>query len=262
MQIGVAPATALVNDTAFLMARYAACPPDASRSAYPSTSFFRYFAQSSLPPECQTPSKCRGTPDCSAGLLGSRLLLFPSASDALRHALERPGSLDAVVDLTQAGEAVERWRREGGDLGPLRYGIHMNHTELPPTRLRYGIFDLTPAEHYARYWFFSNLQTMVDVALVGEVTGNDARSLAGLPMLAPSVKAFPWPAHTLDLGATAAALFFNLLLVYAFLSPTRSAVVAIVHEKELMLRDALRLVGLDVRGGLSGEEASRQRGRV
>jgi hypothetical protein len=38
-----------------------------------------------------------------------------------------------------------------------------------------------------------------------------------LPPLALSLKPFPWPATTLDLGATGAAIFFNLLLVYAFL---------------------------------------------
>lgn len=66
-------------------------------------------------------------------------------------------------------------------------------------------------------------------------------------MLEPSVKPFPWPSRTLDLGATAAALFFNLLLVYAFLSPTRAAVVTIVQEKELALREGMRLLGLKVR---------------
>ena len=40
--------------------------------------------------------------------------------------------------------------------------------------------------------------------------------------LAPALKPFPWPAVTLDLGATAAALFFNMLLVFAFLQPTRA----------------------------------------
>ena len=48
---------------------------------------------------------------------------------------------------------------------------------------------------------------------------------AASPPLLPlslSVKGFPWPALTLDLGATAAALFFNMLLVFAFLQPTRA----------------------------------------
>ncbi|KAK9828547.1 hypothetical protein WJX72_000707 [[Myrmecia] bisecta] len=42
----------------------------------------------------------------------------------------------------------------------------------------------------------------------------------------------------------AAALAFNLLLVYAFLPPTRSMVAAIVREKELRLREGMRILGL------------------
>jgi hypothetical protein len=74
---------------------------------------------------------------------------------------------------------------------------------------------------------------------------------APLVALAPSVKPFPWPAVTLDLGATAAALFFNLLLVSAFLAPTRTAVAGVVQEKELTLREGMRILGLQAseRGG-------------
>jgi len=127
-----------------------------------------------------------------------------------------------------------------------------------------------------------------------------AESLPLLP-LSLSVKGFPWPALTLDLGATAAALFFNMLLVFAFLQPTRAgeeqpwyspagigipaskhaalpslpvllggclhvrcvappllpsapadsacptaAVAAILQEKELLLREGMRILGLQV----------------
>ena len=49
------------------------------------------------------------------------------------------------------------------------------------------------------------------------------------------------------LGAGAAALAFNLLLVYAFLAPTRSVVAGIVREKELRLREGMRMLGLQAR---------------
>jgi ATP-binding cassette subfamily A (ABC1) protein 1/ATP-binding cassette subfamily A (ABC1) protein 3 len=48
-------------------------------------------------------------------------------------------------------------------------------------------------------------------------------------------------------GAGAAALAFNLLLVFAFLAPTRSIVAAIVREKELRLREGMRMLGLQAR---------------
>ncbi len=113
----------------------------------------------------------------------------------------------------------------------------------------------------SQYWFFANLQVLVEQAMLahaaasaagaaggataaGDGSGpSGARASAGAggpapgspgwlaaaaassPPLLPlelSVKPFPWPALTLDLGATAAALFFNMLLVFAFLQPTRA----------------------------------------
>lgn len=61
-----------------------------------------------------------------------------------------------------------------------------------------------------------------------------------------SVKPFPWPAVTFDPGAVAAAAAFNLLLVFAFLTPTRVAVATVVREKELRLREGMRILGLKV----------------
>lgn len=69
-----------------------------------------------------------------------------------------------------------------------------------------------------------------------------------LPMdISVRVKPFPWPASQIDPGAMVAAAAFNLLLVYAFLAPTRAAVVTIVREKELRLREGMRILGLKVR---------------
>ena len=60
------------------------------------------------------------------------------------------------------------------------------------------------------------------------------------------MKAFPWPSVKFDVGAIAAAAAFNLLLVFAFLTPTRGAVATIVREKELRLREGMRILGLKV----------------
>ncbi len=119
-------------------------------------------------------------------------------------------------------------------------------------------FDLLPGNQYKQYWFFSNLQNLVEQAVLAHALAasatNDTSSLllntaaathsgadvgpawltaaaATSPPLLPlalSVKAFPWPALTLDLGATAAALFFNMLLVFAFLQPTRAGAWAVL----------------------------------
>ncbi|KAI8469139.1 MAG: hypothetical protein J3K34DRAFT_522412 [Monoraphidium minutum] len=57
-------------------------------------------------------------------------------------------------------------------------------------------------------------------------------------------KPFPWPPRSEDLGAASAAAALNLLLVYAFLAPTRAVVVDVVREKELRLREGMRMLGL------------------
>lgn len=163
----------------------------------------------------------------------------------------------------------------GSGGGPVfRYTIRMNHTELPFTRMILNDFDLTPGEpacwtrpsstagrvaptatacilanrgprvparcagnQYKQQWFFANLQTLIDHAILAQAAKDAAcrssssnNSCGGpgnagaaqrLPLL-PSFKPFPWPAVTIDLGATAAALFFVLLMTYAFLTPTRA----------------------------------------
>jgi hypothetical protein len=64
-----------------------------------------------------------------------------------------------------------------------------------------------------------------------------------------TIKPFPWPSREEDLGAASAAAFLNLLLVYAFLAPTRAVVGSIVREKELRLKEGMRILGLSVSWG-------------
>lgn len=101
----------------------------------------------------------------------------------------------------------------------------------------------TTCREYRKYWFFSNLQLVIDRALLGGQQSNGS-----VPAnLGVKIKPFPWPAKQEDLGAAAAAAFFNLLLVYAFMAPTRAVVGSIVREKELRLREGMKILGLSVR---------------
>jgi hypothetical protein len=85
---------------------------------------------------------------------------------------------------------------------------HTHPHPLPPP-----IID----REYRKYWFFVNLQLSIDRALLG---GQQSTGAYPAP-LRIKVKPFPWPARQEDLGAASAAAFFNLLLVYAFMAPTR-----------------------------------------
>lgn len=84
---------------------------------------------------------------------------------------------------------------------------------------------------------------LVDRAILGQAMGLSEGKPA---VLDAAIKPFPWPSVTLDLGAASAALAFNLLLVFAFFVPTRSMVTTIVREKELRLREGMRIFGLQV----------------
>ncbi|KAF8072728.1 Abca17 [Scenedesmus sp. PABB004] len=166
-----------------------------------------------------------------------------------------------------------------GDGVLLEYAIRMNATDVPPTQLLRDLFDVSPGLMplpgnllwaYRGYWFLANLQLAIDRSLLGGRQGNGTFPAS----LSVRVKPFPcaarhtapaWPAaggalaahprrHPAragpakleDLGAASAAAFFNLLLVYAFLAPTRAVVGAIVREKELRLREGMRIFGLSV----------------
>ncbi|KAL4853959.1 ATP-binding cassette sub-family A member 3 [Chlorella vulgaris] len=199
--------------------------------------------------------------------------------------LERPGVEAETQQAGQAGQAgqglhpsgqlsLQQGPREVESRHVYGYTLRMNHSEVPPTRMRLNQFDLLPGNQYKQYWFFSNLQNLVEQAVLAHAAAaaatNDtspllyntagpthggadvgpawlAAAAATSPPLLPlalSVKAFPWPALTLDLGATAAALFFNMLLVFAFLQPTRAAIMSVVQERELLLREGMRILGL------------------
>ncbi|WIA18353.1 hypothetical protein OEZ85_009818 [Tetradesmus obliquus] len=80
----------------------------------------------------------------------------------------------------------------------------------------------------------------VDRALLGGLQ-SDSSMPAGLKV---KVKPFPWPAMAEDVGAAAASLLVNLLMLCAFLLPTCGVVAVMVREKELRLREFMAILGL------------------
>ena len=74
------------------------------------------------------------------------------------------------------------------------------------------------------------------------------KSISALPKECSLISApIFWTAQVhYNLAAVPASVIFNLLLVYAFLPPVRSTVATIVREKELRLREGMRIFGLRV----------------
>ena len=203
----------------------------------------------------QIPGLCHRDPSCYSHLIDSnQIRLMPSPEEAEKAAVSSPMQIDAIVSLSYHVISAS----DGSSLDDgveWSYVIRMNHTDVPPTGLVMDLFDVSPTPtnglgYYRDYWFFSNLQYAIDRAVIGMEMADLARDVDRLTGVLPdpvviqiSIRPFPWPAATEDLGAAVAATFLNLLLVFAFLSPTAAAVSALVREKELRLREGMRILG-------------------
>ena len=227
------PNTTAVQHLMEGFAQQAACPRDPTALTHGS-SFYQYFkSRQELLPDCQLQPQCFNSSQCYQHVIDRHLLGFASEDEAVNFASEHPRRVDAALVFGAADANSPQFE----------YTIRMNHTHMPSSRQLLNPFDVLPDDQYRRYWFFANLQQLVEQAFISTAAGN---SSSPNPVSA-RFKPFPWPAVTIDLGAAASSIAFNLLLVYSFLAPTRSTVASIVREKELRLREGMRILGLQVR---------------
>lgn len=224
-----APNTTAVLQLMEVFARQAACPSDPTAMTH-ANSFYQYFKAAESPSECQNTAQCFNTSQCYQHVVKGNLQGFASEADAVDYASQHPRAVDAVLTFEDADLSATDFA----------YTIRMNHTHMPSSRQLLNVFDILPDAQYRRYWFFTNLQQLVDQAIIAVVS---AKPDTPIPV-SVSFKPFPWPAVTVDIGAAASSIAFNLLLVYSFLAPTRSTVASIVREKELRLREGMRILGL------------------
>lgn len=215
-----------------VFAKQAACPMDPATITH-DNSFFQYFKAAETPSECRDTVQCfNASHQCYQHVLADNLQGFASEAEAIDYAAQHPRRIDAALIFDDVDFSAPDFV----------YTIRMNHTHMPSSRQLLNVFDVLPDDQYRRYWFFTNLQQLVEQAIVAVVSGSpDMPSLVSV-----SFKPFPWPAVTVDIGAAASSIAFNLLLVYSFLAPTRSTVASIVREKELRLREGMRILGLKV----------------
>lgn len=232
-QILYSPNTTDMQHLMGAFAKQAACPTD-PRKVTVANSFYQFFTSSDTASGCQLASQCFTTPRCYQHVVAKNLKGFASEADAVEYASRNPRVVDAalIFDDTDFTSAEHDYS----------YTIRMNHTHMPSSRQLLNVFDILPDTQYRRYWFFSNLQQLTDQAIMAVAT---AQTDSPSP-ISVSFEPFPWPAVTVDIGAAASSIAFNLLLVYSFLAPTRSTVASIVREKELRLREGMRILGLQV----------------
>lgn len=78
----------LLTGTIAVRPQAAACPPDPTKKAAMSTSFYRYFAAPDAAlPECQNATACAQNPACWRRLLGAQIRGVDTEFNAVQEAL-------------------------------------------------------------------------------------------------------------------------------------------------------------------------------
>ncbi len=75
------------------------------------------------------------------------------------------------------------------------------HVQVPSSRELLNYFSPAPDPQYQMYWFYANVQQLLERALVGGAAAAEAGSSGGPADVRASFKPFPWPAVQIDLGA-------------------------------------------------------------
>eukprot|EP00854_Cymbomonas_tetramitiformis_P016837 gene16837-20003_t len=157
-------------------------------------------------------------------------------------------AVDASLKVEDQRTAVAVVVYEGLDQDDVSYKLRTNGTQLlgsgEEARLNYkDLFvmkwdAISPGVMWKVYYTFCNIQNAIDAALLEQKSDQE------LVLLATKVKAFPWLGYDLNLGNAIAALFFSIIMVFAFISSTVLIMKGIVMEKELRLREGMQMMGL------------------
>ena len=150
------------------------------------------------------------------------------------------------------------------DLSPISrditYSVRVNATDVPTgdegarwASEKFERWVVGESAKWKKYYAFANLQRSFDqslmrVSLVDASTTGAAEDIAvgALPpvSLLTAVKAFPFPEYSTNLGSTFAAVFFGLVFVFTFVTTVITTVKGIVVEKELRIREGMKIMGL------------------
>ena len=189
---------------------------------------------------CKPP--CASDPSCVAPLVDAFLVPAETAETAEAYARRRAASggpgVMAVVNLPAN---ITRRARE------VTYALRVNATDVPTgaegarwSSEKFQRWVVGENELWKKYWTYANVQRAFDQAIASRTTGRNVR-------LSVSVKAFPFPAYATNLGSTFAAVFFGLVFVFAFVVTVVVVVRGVAEERELRLREGMRIMGLSER---------------
>ena len=229
VKLGHAASEAIACNFAAAVRRAGTAPPEAFSSW-----FFKDVARSTV---IACAMDCTNAEDCVQPLMHETLRVFNSSYDAELAVASTNARLVSPF-LVQLGRFDE--------LG-IDTTIRMNHTDTIITKQeeRYFRFFGSPPTKYKEYFSFMNMQSILSRAGMGVLLAEKRRDDEVHPLdLDVHVQPFPWRSYTLDQGALAAGAIFSILIVFAFISPSKANTTCLVREKEQRQREGMLLMGL------------------
>ena len=187
---------------------------------------------------------CLARRECYRPVIDEFLVGFPTETAAMTHAMvlaERGRSVAAVVSLP--GNLSRDSRR-------VEYKIRVNATDVPTGDLgarwsseKFERWVVGEDTRWRTYWTYANIQKSFDQALMSLIAGDKSPAPREVQLLA-SVKGYPFPAYSTNLGSTFASVFFGLVYVFTFCITVVVVVKGVTVEKELRIREGMKIFGL------------------
>lgn len=233
------PNTTRERDVMEMVAKDISCPKAKVKD---DMAYFSLFWKALMDKNIEPPMTCALSHDmcltnseCWQPLLDNIFKGFSTVEEATHYAMYNKTKTRAIVNFEDLEDPTKT----------MKYTLRMNHTVTPPTVMKDDVFALNPQmkmNYFRQYFFFSNLQLSIDKGLIGgEMKDNEDKKPADIDL---RLHQFPAPSYSLNPDAIIAGSFMDICLVVAFLMPMRSNVASIVCEKELRLREGMRLLGV------------------
>ena len=164
--------------------------------------------------------------------------------------------MERALELAEWGRSVVAVVSLPPDLTPtdrrIEYTIRVNATDVPTGDMgtkwsteKFERWVVGENDRWRRYWSYANVQKSFDQALMSLTAQLDPADPAPRGVrLAASVKGYPFPAYSTNLGSTFASVFFGLVYVFTFCITVVVVVKGICVEKELRIREGMKIFGL------------------